>query len=256
MRTRFSCFLFRFCFCQKKKSSLSQFVISLWGLDLAAVIKAASAPLHHRDKPYPAPRILLLKTAGADGNNLGNHDQNQAAEGSCEGGSAGKPRGRLAGRMAIGSMAGDSVAEAGVVRCAIRGIDCIRPSVLSGRKRTSLGIVDERNDRLGPPGPWVSKSDGGDGDGDGSGDDGARFSVVDDGCDGSVASAGGQGGGGGGRSRGKRSGAACRRRRRQCKEARRLKAAAAAVVMPPAAAVMPAAAGSAGTVQLCGVAQG
>lgn len=233
-------FVFFFSFLSVDITVLSQFVISLWGLDLAEVIEAASTPLHHRDKPFPAPRVLLLKPAGEGGNNPGNGDDNRAAEGNREGAYAGKPRGRPVGRMAGD---GVSVTEAGVARCAIRGIDCIRPSVLSGRKRTSLGIVDKRKDRLGPSGRWVS---GGAGGAAGGGDDGPCFSV-DDGCEGSKASVGQ--GGGGRRSRGKKSGAACRKRRRQCKEARRLKAAA-------AAAVMPAAAGGAQTAKLCEVAQG
>lgn len=165
-------------------------MISLWGLDLAAVIKVASAPLHIRRPSIP--RILLLQRHQSNGD----PDANQ---------SSGKSGG------------GD--------KSAIRGIDCVRPSFLSGRKRTSLGIIEVRHERRGPPGRWDSGGGGGNGAGrEGNEDAGGREleAIASDSC--------GEGGrsGGGRKARSKRSGAACRKRRRQCKKARQLKAAAVA----------------------------
>ena len=126
--------------------------------------------------------------------------------------------------------------------CAIRGIDCVRPSFLSGRKRARLGIIDQ----VPPParrffrGGWDGGGSGAElpsesgvnaasetetatgqggilrrdarGEPRGSGD--AIYSGDDGGDDGD----------GGVRSRSRKSGAACRKRRRQRKEARRLRA--------------------------------
>ena len=182
----------------------NQFVISLWGLDLAAVIKAASAPLHARRPSIP--RILLLQRD--------------------------KPRGDPDAGRAAGKGGGGG---GGGGKNAIRGIDCVRPSFLSGRKRTNLGIIEVRHERRAPPGRWDSGGSGGGSGAGGGGDEGADELQNEA----NVSEAGGEAGGrsGGGRkARSKRSGAACRKRRRQCKKARQLKAAAvaAAASSPPA----------------------
>lgn len=127
------------------------------------MIKAASTPLHRRKRPLPAPRVLLLKAGDAiaaagvpgqpkqsssatqretggnasqEGHGNFTEEQLQREEGESTGGvsSFGNRRG-LAGGTIIGT-------------CAIRGIDCIRPSFLSGRKRTNLGIIDPAPPRV------------------------------------------------------------------------------------------------------------
>lgn len=173
-------------------------MISLWGLDLAAAIKAASAPLHVRRPPIP--RILLLQRDQPRGDDP---DARQAAGQS--GGGGGKN--------------------------AIRGIDCVRPSFLSGRKRTNLGIIEVRHERRAPPGPWDS---GGSGGGSGAGREGDEEGAGGRESEASASEVGGEGnrGGGGRKARSKRSGAACRKKRRQSKKARQLKAAAVAAAAP------------------------
>ncbi|CAM9352944.1 unnamed protein product, partial [Ectocarpus sp. 6 AP-2014] len=168
------------------------FVISLWGLDLAAVIQAASTPLQGRRASLPRPRTLLVKSNAEP---ISRCDSNQDETG---------------GESSDGATSAE--------RCAaIRGIDCVRPSFLSGRKRTSLGIIDGRRDRR-----W---------DGGGGGGGGARGAAGSEdgeaGSDSGDVNGGGDDAGDGPRSgRSRKSGAACRKRRRQCKQARRLKAAA------------------------------
>lgn len=186
-------------------------------MDLAAVIKAASTPLHIRRPSIP--RILLLQ-----------RDQPRG----------GDPDGRQSSGTSGGGGGG---------RSAIRGIDCVRPSFLSGRKRTSLGIIEVRHERRAPPGRWESSGGGGGGrgggsNGDGDGEEGAGGREREA----SASELGGEGArsGGGRKGRSKRSGAACRKRRRQFKKARQLKAAAVAaaaslspaVVLPGGAAVV------------------
>ena len=249
-----------------------QFVISLWGLDLAAVIKAVSIPLHRRKRPLPAPRALLLKSSG-DHRSPRWPSGRGSGEGSGDGGGGGGGW-RGGGGSGCGGEKGDSSSSYGDGRaerssradgvtnrvgggksCAIRGIDCIRPSFLSGRKRSSLGIIDEHCYRQAHS---SQSEDGGVG---GDGDDGAVGSAAEsepDDAAGNEADADARsdgvetlgrewsvGGGAGRKNRGKRSGAACRKRRRQCKEARRLKAASAAAAAAAAAAVTVAAAAAA-----------
>eukprot|EP00752_Nemacystus_decipiens_P017215 g15423.t1 len=170
-----------------------KFVISLWGLDLAAVIKAASTPLHVRRPSMP--RILLLQ-----------RDQ---------------PRGDRDAKQAGGKIGGAG-------KNAIRGVDCVRPSFLSGRKRTNLGIIEVRHERRAPPGRGDSSGSGGDRGAGTEGDEGAGEREPE--REASACKVGGEGGRsvGGRKARSKRSGAACRKRRRQCKKARQLKAAAVA----------------------------
>lgn len=172
-------------------------MISLWGLDLAAVIKAASTPLQPRRSPLPLPRVLLLKP-GTKG-----RGKQSGGDGSGGGGSGGG--------------------------CAIRGIDCVRPSFLSGRKRTSLGIIEARRNREAPLSRWDTGGSSGAGiEGDGTADGGSGRTAS------AVPGAGGgddfdpserDGGGGGGcRGRSRKSGAVCNKNRRQCRKARRLRA--------------------------------
>ncbi|CAM9871505.1 unnamed protein product [Ectocarpus sp. 12 AP-2014] len=166
-----------------------KFVISLWGLDLAAVIQAASTPLHGRRASLPRPRILLVKSNAEP---ISRRDSNQDETG---------------GESSDGATSAE--------RCAaIRGIDCVRPSFLSGRKRTSLGIIDGRRDRRWGGGGGGARGAAGSEDGE----DGSESGDVNGGGDGAVD------GLRSGRSR--KSGAAYRMRRRQCMRARRLKAAA------------------------------
>lgn len=236
----------------------SQFVISLWGLDLPAVVKAASTSARRRKRPLPAPRALLLKPGAV----AGGQDAHKG-----KGSRGGNGRGRESGPIekcvdgeistSVEDVRGVPRSREGLpegVRCAIRGIDCIRPSFLSGRKRTNLGIIDDRGSCrgsprctrrrrtsagdhwFGPEGVGASYHVGDLGDvmdGSESGDDdrelrGGRKQSSTPGRDhgggdstvglGTSARAG----------RGGRSGAACRKKRRRCKEARRLRAAAAA----------------------------
>lgn len=251
----------------------SQFVISLWGLDLAAVIKAVSTPLHRRKRPLPAPRALLLKPGGSHrsarrpgGRASGKGDGGSGGGGG--GGGGGSGRGEISSnhsddRAGRSSGADGGIGQVGGRRCAIRGIDCIRPSFLSGRKRSSLGIIDEHCYRQGP---FTRSEDGeiegGDGDGaaesaadsepEGAGGIEAGADVESDGLE-ACGREWSVGGGAGRKNRGKRSGAACRKRRRQCKEARRLKAAtaaAAATAVAVAAAAVAAAAAEAAAVVL------
>ncbi|CAM9730251.1 unnamed protein product [Ectocarpus sp. 8 AP-2014] len=166
-----------------------KFVISLWGLDLAAVIQAASTPLQGRRASLPRPRTLLVESNAEP---ISRCDSNQDETG---------------GESSDGATSSE--------RCAaIRGIDCVRPSFLSGRKRTSLGIIDGRRDRRWDGGGGGARGAAGSEDGEAGSDSGDVNGGGDDAGDGLRS----------GRSR--KSGAACRKRRRQCKQARRLKAAA------------------------------
>lgn len=233
----------------------NQFVISLWGLDLAAVIKAVSIPLHRRKRPLPAPRALLLKSSG-DHRSARRSSGRGSGKGSGGGGGGGGGGSGSGGEKEDSSSGhGDCTAERSNravwmtnqvgdgKRCAIRGIDCIRPSFLSGRKRSSLGIIDQHCYRQ----VYSSQSeDGGDGAAGSAAesepDDATGIEADADVRNDDVETLGRKwsvGGGAGRKNRGKRSGAACRKRRRQCKEARRLKAASAAAA---AAAVTVAAA--------------
>lgn len=136
-----------------------QFVISLWGLNLPSVIKAASTPLRRRKRPLPAPRVLLLKAktpsastaafsridkSGAASHRLGFSNDGDKASEEQQLGEEENEDASDASPLVGGMMKGGAV----VRTCAIRGIDCVRPSFLSGRKRTSLGIIDEPSPRL------------------------------------------------------------------------------------------------------------
>ncbi|CAM9217201.1 unnamed protein product, partial [Ectocarpus sp. 13 AM-2016] len=132
-----------------------KFVISLWGLDLAAVIQAASTPLHGRRASLPLPRILLVKSNAEP---ISRRDSNQDETG---------------GESSDGATSAE--------RCAaIRGIDCVRPSFLSGRKRTSLGIIDGRRDRRWDGGGGGARGAAGSEDGE----DGSESGDVNGGGDG------------------------------------------------------------------------
>lgn len=181
-----------------------KFVISLWRLDLAAVISAALTPLPQRNQtPLSAPRTLLLKHAAthSDGNET-----------------------RMLALTRGGDRSNNSSIK-GSTKYAIRGIDCVRPSFLSGRKQTSLGIIDPSCELLRPrPSRRLI-----------SGSNSNRMSeetVSDRGAGAATGSTSfgedGDGQGNRGHLRSRRSGATCRKRRRQRKEARRLKAVAAA----------------------------
>ena len=267
-RVRTTCY---FCF----SYGPTQFVISLWGLDLAAVIKAVSTPLHQRKRSLPAPRALLLKIGGSHrsarrpgGKGSGKHGDGIGGGTESSGGGCGGERDDSSNhgdrRVEGSSRADGAMSQVGARRCAIRGIDCIRPSFLSGRKRSSLGIIDEHRYRQGPSAPWE------DGEIDGGDSDRAAESTaesesedapgIEPGIDveSDILDVCGNewsvGGGAGRKSRGRKSGAACRKRRRQCKEARRLKAAtaaaAAAAAAVTAAAAVAAAAAEAAAVSL------
>lgn len=123
-----------------------QFVISLWNLDLPAVIEAASAPSRQSKRPAPAPRVLLLKP-GALSTGGGNRSKDSSKQrGLCGGldrNAGGAGRVEHEGESGGDGNGGDDGKRLSVGRCAIRGVDCIRPSFLSGRKRTSLGIIDK-----------------------------------------------------------------------------------------------------------------
>lgn len=169
------------------------------------MVRAALTPLRLRRPSLPPPRVLLLKTDA--GSKASNADYN------CRNGSS----------TTAGWSDGNGGTGAGG-KCAIRGIDCVRPSFLSGRKRTSLGIIEVGRGRRLPP----ERSDSG-----GSGSEVKGDTPPGDGA--GVSGDRGRDGDGRRRSRSKKSGAACRKRRRQCKAARRLKAA--ATVAAAAAAV-------------------
>ncbi|CAM9826510.1 unnamed protein product, partial [Hapterophycus canaliculatus] len=205
-----------------------KFVISLWGLDLPAVIKAALTPLRLRRPSLPPPRILLLKAGAGDRSPCEIIGRRSDAGG---GAGVAPSDSRDGSSTAPGWSDGNGGASA-VGRCAIRGIDCVRPSFLSGRKRTSLGIIEVGRGRKTPP----ERSDSISG-GSGSEEKG-ETTPGDAGGDEDGAAGRGRDWDGRRRSRSKKSGAACRKRRRQCKAARRLKAAA---TMAAAAAAVDAA---------------
>lgn len=218
-------------------------------MDLAAVIKAASRPLDEwKSIPLSSPRVLLLKPATSTRHRSSSDADRHVNLHATSDHNLKQSRKRtlgVLGNQNRGARREDAdviLDRAGLVitRCAIRGEDCIRPTFLSGRKRTSLGIIDERSHhRRATPPRWASECGSEDVEGSGVSVGTESLERTDEegfksheGSD-----EGGRQSGGRSRNRGKRSGAACRKRRRQCKEARRRKAAAAGLSPMPVIAV-------------------